>query len=76
MPFNDECISDCPANYNVIENEITKKRDCQPCTSECQRNCSGGSIISAADASKYKGCTRVVGSMVFQLQRQGGRELL
>lgn len=74
MPFEDQCISDCPPNFNVIEHHITKQRTCEACSSGCQRNCSGGSIMSAADASKYKGCTRVTGSMVFQLQRQGGRE--
>lgn len=77
LPFNDQCVADCPPSYNVVEktnaNGVTV-RACEPCTSECQKNCTGGSIMSIADAQQFEGCTRITGSLILQLQRQAGSE--
>jgi hypothetical protein len=54
-------VIDCPGDYT----EDNDTKTCVPCSdsSNCETRCSGGTISSISDASRFEGCVHVEGSL-------------
>ncbi|XP_073958347.1 insulin-like receptor isoform X2 [Choristoneura fumiferana] len=69
--LNDTCVYMCPNGY--MEKGTKDNASCEKCPpSGCTRECTGGTINSAASAEKFRGCTTINGSLIIALRSSGG----
>ncbi|XP_048513218.1 insulin-like receptor [Athalia rosae] len=71
-PFNNTCVTECPAGY--MDEEIDGKSSCKKCDGLCLKECSGANVDSIASAQKLRGCTRIMGSL--EIQIRGGKNIV
>lgn len=71
-PFNNSCVTECPAGY--MDDEIDGKPTCKKCDGLCLKECSGASVDSIASAQKLRGCTHITGSL--EIQIRGGKNIV
>jgi hypothetical protein len=65
-------VIDCPGDYT----EDNDTKTCVPCSdsSNCETRCSGGTISSISDASRFEGCVHVEGSLKINILTESDNE--
>jgi len=58
-----QCVDECPANFQAVKNNETSRWECKKCTN-CPRHCDGGPVVNSRfEAEKYRYCTHIDGDL-------------
>lgn len=74
IPYDGDCRMDCPSDH-YKEGE-SGNRSCRKCDGPCKRECRSSTIDSINAAQQFRGCTKLVGTLIIQIRSQGGREFV
>lgn len=74
IPYDGVCSMECPANH-YKEGESGHRR-CRQCEGPCKRECRSSTIDSINAAQQFRGCTKLIGTLIIQIRSQGGREFV